>query len=62
MQDTERDDSFGLQALIGSCMQGNTGASATYRWAEPAFTLNGPMSDDTQRPPIPRGFVLVPRL
>ena len=25
-------------------MQGNTGAGATYRWAEPAFTLNGPMT------------------
>ena len=27
-----------------SGMQGNTGVSATYRWAEPAFTLNGPMT------------------
>ena len=25
-----------------SGMQGNTCVSATYRWAEPAFTLNGP--------------------
>ena len=25
-------------------MQGHTSASATYRWNEPVFTLNGPMA------------------